>query len=88
MYKKTTYRKINKDLKRDSPNQIEMNQLIEYFVDKIRVWPKPIRGRNCKILIEQIIMWSTYSNAEAVGTLEMIKQQYVQLELTKEEEKD
>jgi len=81
------YQKINKNLKRPSANDLMMNILIEHIVDAIRIMPKELKGKNSLVLVQKIMEWSTYSNQEAIGYLEMLKQNYIQLALTEEEKK-
>ncbi len=79
--------RINKNLKRESPNEIMLNNLKEQIIDAIRQWPKEVKRNNGKELLECILSWTIVTNEEAVGILEIAKQRFILLQLTEEEKK-
>ena len=64
-----------------------LNKLIVYNTDAIRVMPKEVKAKNSKVLVQEILMWGTYSHEDAIGILEVVKQHFIQLALTEQEKK-
>jgi hypothetical protein len=52
---------------------VPLNRLLEINRDALRATPKNEKQEVCKALISELILWSSYSDYEAVGVLEAIK---------------
>lgn len=68
-------------------NTYSIAVLVEHTVNEIRQMNPLEKNTNIPVLVKVIIEWGTVSPAEAIGTLELIKQHFIQLALTEQEKK-
>lgn len=54
------------------PGYLALPKLLEINRDAIRAYDKNEKYKACKALLQEILIWSSYSNYEAIGILQVI----------------
>jgi hypothetical protein len=68
-------------------NSYSIAVLVEHTVNEIRKMNLLEKNKNIPVLVKVILEWGTTSPAEAIGTLDIVKQHFIQLALTEQERK-